>query len=105
MLPGNLHGPDDGVARARHDDAQRLDLIDAGVGRVQRARDAIEADFTSRAPERVFEVRLEGRGRQGALRYQPMRQACMLAAVCLIGVRAAAAQSTESPAAYRDAVR
>ena len=31
--------------RSRDDDAERLDLVDAGVGRVQRARDLVEADF------------------------------------------------------------
>ena len=33
------------LAVSRDDDAQRLDLIDAGVGGIERARDGIEADF------------------------------------------------------------
>ena len=38
VLGGGLHGAHDVVARARHDDAERLNLVDAGVGAVQSAR-------------------------------------------------------------------
>ena len=43
--------------RAREDHAQRLDLIDAGVGRVERARDAIEPHLTV---DGGFKFALEG---------------------------------------------
>ena len=36
---------DDVLARLRDDDAERLNLVDAGVGGVQRARDRVEADL------------------------------------------------------------
>ena len=42
--------------RARNDDAERLDLVDAGVGRVQRARHLVEANF---AVDRGFELALQ----------------------------------------------
>ena len=46
------------VARLHDDDAERLDLVDAGVGGIERARDLVEADFAlearfERAPEAV----------------------------------------------------
>ena len=34
MFGGDLHGGHDVVARARHDDAERFDVVDAGVGAV-----------------------------------------------------------------------
>ena len=49
-------GADDVLARPRDDHAERLDLIDAGVGGVERARDAIEAHL---AVDRAFEVALQ----------------------------------------------
>jgi hypothetical protein len=45
MLPRNLDGSHHIVSRAGHDDADRLDLVNAGVGGVQRARNAIEPDL------------------------------------------------------------
>ncbi len=43
--PADLDDADDILARLRNHDAQRPDLIDAGVGRIERARDRVEADF------------------------------------------------------------
>ena len=37
---------EDVFSRFRDDDAERMYLIDAGVGRVQGARDGVEPDFT-----------------------------------------------------------
>ena len=45
--------------RSRDDDAERLDLVDAGVGRIERARDLVEADF---AVDRRFELALQATG-------------------------------------------
>src|ERR1051325_2962483 len=45
MLPGDLDRADDILARARDHDPDRLDLIDAGIRRVQRAGDGIETNF------------------------------------------------------------
>jgi len=42
----DLDGPNDVVAVIHNDDAEWLDLIDTGVGRIQRAGDAVEANFT-----------------------------------------------------------
>ena len=52
------HCPDDVVARLHDHDAERLNLVDARVGRIQRARDGVEADFAfdrglEIAPQRV----------------------------------------------------
>ena len=53
-----LDDRDEVVLRPRNDDPDRLELIDAGVGGVERARDRVEADFAGHArfegaPERV----------------------------------------------------
>ena len=53
VLRADRHGPHDVVARLHDHDAERLDLVDAGVGRIQRARDPVEADF---ALDRGFEI-------------------------------------------------
>ena len=50
---------DDVVARFRDDDAERLDLIDAGVGGVERARHRVEADL---AGDLRLEIAAEGAG-------------------------------------------
>ena len=42
---GDLHGRDDVFGGFGDDDAERLDLIDAGVGAVEAARGDVEADF------------------------------------------------------------
>ena len=52
----DLDGAHDVLARPRHDDAERLDLIDAGVGGVERARDRVEADL---AGDLLFELALQ----------------------------------------------
>ena len=41
----NFDGADDVLARFRNYDAERFDLIDAGVGRVEGARNFVETDF------------------------------------------------------------
>ena len=55
-------GADDVLARADDDDAGRIDLIDAGVGRVQRSGDGVEADF---AVEGIRQVALQRIGHGG----------------------------------------
>ena len=45
MAPGDLDGVHHIAAGANDDDAERFNLVDAGVGRVQPARDAVEPDF------------------------------------------------------------
>ena len=57
MAPADRDRLLDVVARARHDHAERLDLVDAGVGRVERARDRVEADL---ALEGGFEIASQG---------------------------------------------
>jgi hypothetical protein len=47
MPPGNQHGADDNVPRPRHDDADRFDAVDAGVGGIQGAGNAIEPDLAA----------------------------------------------------------
>ena len=59
VAAGDLDRPDDVLARARDDDAERLDLIDAGVGGIERARDGIESDF---AFDRALKVEPESVG-------------------------------------------
>ena len=44
-LAGHLHDGNDVLDRPRDDDAQRLDLVDAGVGAVELARSDVEADL------------------------------------------------------------
>src|SRR5204862_540430 len=45
MMPGDLDGAHD-IATAAHDDnAERFNLVDAGVGGIEAARDAVESDF------------------------------------------------------------
>ena len=56
------------LGRAWHDHADRLDLVDAGVGRVQRARDAIESDL---AVNGVVEGALQRHGHEGS--YPPAK--------------------------------
>jgi hypothetical protein len=46
MGPADLHGADDVVARSGDHNADGLDAIDAGVGRVKRARNLVEPHFT-----------------------------------------------------------
>src|SRR5437867_625613 len=45
MAPGDLDGAHHIAAGANDDDAERFNLVDAGVGRVQPARDTVEPDF------------------------------------------------------------
>ena len=52
MLRADTDDADEIVARPRQDDAERLDLVDARVGGVERARDLVEPDF-------AFELLLE----------------------------------------------
>jgi hypothetical protein len=56
MPPRDVDNGDDVFARARDDHAKRLDLVDAGVGGVQRPRERVEPDLTF---DRRFEVALE----------------------------------------------
>ena len=61
-------GVDDVVGGAGQDDSQRLNLIDAGVGGIQRARDLIEPDLARDPMHEVTPQRVRGRARHGALR-------------------------------------
>ena len=45
MPPRDLDGPDDILARSDDDDAERLDLVNAGIGRLQRPGYAVEPDL------------------------------------------------------------
>ena len=46
-MPGrDLHRGNDILTRPRNDDAERFNLIDAGVSGVQRPRDRVESNFT-----------------------------------------------------------
>src|SRR5436309_12904005 len=45
MAPGDLDGVHHIAAGPGDDDAERFNLVDAGVGRVQPARNAVEPDF------------------------------------------------------------
>ena len=54
VRPGAFNGGQHVVARADDGDAERLDPVDARVGRVQRARDHVEAHLAS---EPCFEIR------------------------------------------------
>ncbi len=58
MPPGDCDRADDIISCARHDDAERCDLIDARVGRVERAGDGVESDF---ARDPIFEFALKSR--------------------------------------------
>jgi hypothetical protein len=60
--PRDLDNANDVLTRSGNDDAERLDLIDARVGGVERARDPIEPDF---ARYRLFEIALKGSDVQG----------------------------------------
>ena len=42
---GEVDRAEDVLARFRDDDAERIDLVDAGVGGIQGARDRVEPDF------------------------------------------------------------
>jgi hypothetical protein len=42
----DLDSADDILTRPRDDDAKRLNLVNAGVSGVQRARDPVEPDLT-----------------------------------------------------------
>ena len=53
----DVHRLRDRFGRARNDDAERLDLVDAGVGRVQRARDRDRI-----APRRRWRLRVRAGG-------------------------------------------
>jgi len=56
-LVAEAHRGDDVVTIAGHDHAERFDLIDAGVGGIKRASDAIEADFAgNRSAKRTLEA-------------------------------------------------
>ena len=52
MLGAEPDDADQIVARARQDDALRLDLVDAGVGGVERAGDSIESNLAGRLGSR-----------------------------------------------------
>ena len=56
MAPGDLDGEDDVRSRANDDDSERFNLVDARVGRVQRARGPVEPDFPF---DLVFELASE----------------------------------------------
>ena len=45
LLGGDPDGGDDVVGRPRHDDAERLDLVEAGVGGVEPAPAPVEIDL------------------------------------------------------------
>src|SRR5687768_12817700 len=53
MARGDGDRADDIVTRARHNDGERLDLINAGVGGIERTRYPIEPDL---AVNRRFEI-------------------------------------------------
>jgi hypothetical protein len=61
VAPGDLDHANDVLARSRDDEAERLDLIDARVGGVERTRDPIEPDL---ARDRLLEIALKGGGVQ-----------------------------------------
>src|SRR5262249_33446061 len=75
VLAREAHRVDDVRARAWNDDACRDDLIDAGVGGVERARNGIESDF---ALDHRVEGALQAVGHpgptiaRGVLRSRPM---------------------------------
>ena len=46
-LGGDLHGGDEVLGGLRDDDAERLDLVDAGVGAVELRRAGVEADLAA----------------------------------------------------------
>ncbi len=52
-LGGDLHGGDDVLGGLRDDDAERLDLVDAGVGAVEAARGEVEADLAGQVLAQV----------------------------------------------------
>jgi hypothetical protein len=52
-LAGDLDRGDEVVGRARDDDAERLDLVDAGVGAVEAARQGVEADLAGQVLAQV----------------------------------------------------
>ena len=54
---GDLDGAYDILARPRDDDPERLDLVDARVGGVERPRDRVEADL---ARDVLFKAAAEG---------------------------------------------
>ena len=53
VTPAGLDDATRSVARLRKHDAERLNLVDAGVGRVERARDGVEPHL---AIDRAFEL-------------------------------------------------
>src|SRR5262249_46499645 len=55
---GNPNSLNEVLFSLRNDDAERFDLIDAGVGGVERPRDAVESYF---ALDRVLELETEPR--------------------------------------------
>ena len=63
MAPAILHGGDDVVGRTRDDDAERFDLVDAGVGGVELARRGVEAhlsgDVVAQVPGEVVALLIE----------------------------------------------
>ena len=46
VRPRQVHGPQDVLARLDEDHAQRMHLVDAGVGGIQGAGDRVEPDFS-----------------------------------------------------------
>ena len=61
MPPADLHGADEIVARRDDHDAERLDLVDAGIGRVQAARNRVEThlalELSREFPAQRFDFR------------------------------------------------
>ena len=53
QLGGDLHRGRQVVGRLRHDDAKRLDLVEAGVGGVEPARGVVKANLTGNVPAQV----------------------------------------------------
>ncbi len=45
LVRGDRHGGDNVLCRSRHDHAERLDLIETGVGRIQAAHPGVEVDL------------------------------------------------------------
>ena len=59
VTPAGLDDAHQILARLRDHDAGRLNLVDAGVGRIQRARDGVEPHF---AVDRALELATERGG-------------------------------------------
>ena len=63
VVCGNVDRADHRFSRLRNDDAERFDLVDAGVGRVERARQAIEPDLA--VDPCLEDLGVNGKGRPG----------------------------------------